>query len=1173
MEDAFAVFLHEGGHLLVDGDKEFKRIYNSFIKKFPKNLKKDKKLREIYERIKKDYKQEDWAEETIMHYVQDQANVNLPWYKELVSKLRVWLANKLGINVGLSAHDLGRIIYHKVQRKLHVPVSSGQAKLSISKPAKAHTTMQGSEILPSFQTGLASFISWDETQPLLKSTNKVKFSLTDVMDDILQEEAVSNKGGYKFYAKLLDRIKKATEMKGPKVKEGQATSSWFSRAFSSSERTLRKHAAAYKVWLLANDEETAKFRLQRKIQGDWMDTKKVLQSRLQTAIGSSSKVYKKVLKTAGEYMVKTDATGKGFRLKVLTNEKTMPKLSAVRKKLDWKFKITSYQVLDRNNEVLGTYKSKKAALAAAHAAESAYLKQQGHSQDVIDMVRRSRELTDRAFEALIKDLKAVQADMRKHGLAEPKGKITVKDGKVKLVSLTELMREYGDLQGTYFPRDRGTRKFNLRAKKIVNGKTVERKLETFDIYAPLDETKSGLSNILKRVLNKGTPIGRRYTELEKKGWTVEIEVKPVLPSGLLNMPKLLGALDTVLNKAAQNVHSKGTKTDKEALQSIFEQLTQNISQMYAAQGSLTTRARRQEKLWAGYETNLERAMMGYSQRVAASITRKETGKKMVLAFTGRDVPYEEWAKSQANPTEEDYRDYAASKAIDPVKQKMLYEDTQTFIEHFLKPDDNISRFIGHLRTIAVLKYLSLRVSSAAVNMTNMATGVVGTMSAKTGISLLSSWNQVRKAAKSYGSYKLQGLKKSGTLKGKAGKLKPFDQEIYDYTTKMGWAEAQFNYEAAAAMSSKVGRAFNEITRLAMLAFSASESANRAMTIRANVDAILISKKKKYKSLASGLASKNPKARKEAFEAIMKEAYAISNDAHGSYGKASKPWAVQKLKALDLPYTFMKFSHNYMLNMYNIGFEEKQVKEAMYLLLAPAVLAGAGSTIAMSIFSLVMDDPEEDFYKFVEQKLGSDSFARGGLVGLAGVSFKGSLQANTPKFSKVSDLLGAPGAVMTDLINAYEHFKFDEYSKMAEDLLPSAFGNMYKGVREAEEGLSTTIYKPVFFGQEKVKLTTYEKLLRALSFAPARIQKIRDINWSEKQRRAKYTKLRSDLLRRYNAYFAQPYYKRNREDLIYLHSLRAKYNDLVNTLKDKSNIPVATNKWLATQIKRAQKAPK
>ena len=161
----------------------------------------------------------------------------------------------------------------------------------------------------------------------------------------------------------------------------------------------------------------------------------------------------------------------------------------------------------------------------------------------------------------------------------------------------------------------------------------------------------------------------------------------------------------------------------------------------------------------------------------------------------------------------------------------------------------------------------------------------------------------------------------------------------------------------------------------------------------------------------------------------------------------------------------------------------------------------------------------------------------------------------------------------DFSDAWDHFRHDEYRKGFEKALPSAAGNMVRGRREQLEGQTLKGYGPKFFGKEQIGITKFELLLRYMSLAPVRLQKISEVQWSDKQIKAKYLKMRNSMLRKYKHYHVLPYNKRSPEYLIKLENERNHYNELVNTLDPKTLIPYATDPWLKRQLKTAFKPSK
>lgn len=155
-----------------------------------------------------------------------------------------------------------------------------------------------------------------------------------------------------------------------------------------------------------------------------------------------------------------------------------------------------------------------------------------------------------------------------------------------------------------------------------------------------------------------------------------------------------------------------------------------------------------------------------------------------------------------------------------------------------------------------------------------------------------------------------------------------------------------------------------------------------------------------------------------------------------------------------------------------------------------------------------DDPEERWYKYCEELFGGGTFARQGLFGMLGVNLKGSLQMKMPTpgdigKAKLTDLAGPVGGIGSDIAKSVQHFTKGELFKGVEFLLPTAFGSVSKSIREATEGVTTSNYGSVFYGDEPLKATTTDALIRFLSFNPARISAAREQQWNEKQVAARY----------------------------------------------------------------------
>jgi hypothetical protein len=244
-----------------------------------------------------------------------------------------------------------------------------------------------------------------------------------------------------------------------------------------------------------------------------------------------------------------------------------------------------------------------------------------------------------------------------------------------------------------------------------------------------------------------------------------------------------------------------------------------------------------------------------------------------------------------------------------------------------------------------------------------------------------------------------------------------------------------------------------------------------------------------------------------------------------------------------------------------------------MLLAPAILAGSGATLASPVlFALAGalgiggDDPEEEFYAWADKTFSGGAFARQGLFGVAGINIKGSLQMNMPMpadigKAKIADLAGPVGGILTDTAKGVDNILSGNLAKGIEFLLPTAFGSMSKATREATEGVTTSNYGSVFYGDEPLKADAADAFLRFLSFNPARISGIREKQWNEKEVAAKYQADKSEIYSSIKRLHIQG--KALTPEILKEISV---YNERVNN-SGRNDLTVITPKGIKTMLKR------
>lgn len=469
---------------------------------------------------------------------------------------------------------------------------------------------------------------------------------------------------------------------------------------------------------------------------------------------------------------------------------------------------------------------------------------------------------------------------------------------------------------------------------------------------------------------------------------------------------------------------------------------------------------------------------------------------------------------------EEYAQQVNTKKIDPASQPNLYDGLTETLDDVLRNDDAVDRAVNRVRAATVFYFLAGRVSSSVVNLTAMAVNAPARMKAD-GI-------QFRKAAKNIGvAIKLYGQFKHGK------KSLPKDQQaLFQAITDKGLDIAQFNMEAFRAIQTKTGKAWTNTMMALMKPFGITEQINRAGTIAGA-----------YISLAE--KSGRPLVDKDGnvHNDMLQHAKKISDDAHGVYEKANRPdWMKGNspaAKIFSIPYIFQTFTHNFLLTMGKMGYrgikdidlknprswKNDNVQGALWMAFAPAIF-GVGSSLGASALigaigkALGSDDPEEDFFKYLEKNHGpmAERFARYGVAGMMehGVDFSGSLSIGIPDAG-----LGAFGSMAEDMWEGIQNVGKGFYWEAAEDFAPSFIKNPMEAMRKYKHGTTTYSGSPIFYEGEQVKHDEIDVFLELLSFRPSREGIKLDKRWSSRKAKAKYSEARSDIYRHFKAYIKDP----------------------------------------------------
>lgn len=876
--------------------------------------------------------------------------------------------------------------------------------------------------------------------------------------------------------------------------------------------------------------------------------------------------------------------------------------------------VEEWTVIGNDGKPLSTHETEKAAQDAMGAAEQKYLAGQGFSPQAMALVARFREMTNAVFDLMVKDMRVIRDEIRAAELTEPtfdlldeerrygvkmNGKIvasfeTEADAKAaamarfkaaeakfkttkavvdkptmpevvrrpdaditKTITLSEAIARMSDLRGQYFPRQREPGKIILRATKGDS-----KIMEKFDLYLmdkkavdqdTGEQRPRPASNWLRRQFNRATgfipfsdTLEKRARQLRSQNYDIKVDKDTSVPESVFDATKIFSTMEALLTKSAEKANAAaGEEADLAVSQEVSNLITTSLADIFKARGYLSSRLRRQEDYWEGFETDMLLAGTQYARGIASGIAKRDAAKAMISALTGRDETWQQFKERTGG--EGKWEEYAAivnANRLDPGTQPVLHGEAMSWLKEVLRNDEQIDRILGTLKGLAVIKFLGFRVSSAAVNITNMVMAVPATISSQTGGKISSALRSITFAATQYGKYR------SGR-----GEITDDDRSIFLEISNNGWDQAQFNYENASVLMSKLGRGWNRFGEYAMMMFGAVEKVNRATTIFAA-----------YKEIRANTALTHDEA--------MLKAKDISDQAHGIYGKASLPaWARGAANPLKLSFTFHKFSQNYALNMMRMGMKG-DYKQAAYMIISPAIMGGVGSTLLTPVIAALAkslgvggDDPEEEFYDWIAETFGDDSVARHGIPGMLGINLKGSIEMNNPLPKTPEELGGAPWSVISDTAKGFKYLAKGEGMKGMESLLPTAFGSAVKAWREGTEGITTGSYGQVFYGDEALKASTGEQFVRALSFNPSRISGIREKQWHEKQVAAKYAKRKAEITEK-----LKRYYLFNSGDYDELMKEFDHYNELVIG-SGRNDIPRLTARGIQQAVRQARKPNK
>nr|DAS73004.1 MAG TPA: Chromatin remodeling complex ATPase [Caudoviricetes sp.] len=867
-----------------------------------------------------------------------------------------------------------------------------------------------------------------------------------------------------------------------------------------------------------------------------------------------------------------------------------------------------FEILDPAGKSTGLkFDNEDVAWDEAHKLEADGLLRRGWSPDTVEALLAVRRINDRVYKVMRDGVEQ---------MAREAGELGLKVNDFNGVDIFELLREMGDRRGYYMPRIRHGEYilfaykdgenprceiFDTRLGRSKRAAELEQQGYTTEFKrseTPSEEAFSGISpmalndvinNALQRMGNGKdkaltlADLGLKAERRSKDGDAVLV-VTGEKADQSARMMKELGGKRSGDGWHFTNPPAGFEKTLAAAVatqsgielykgQFLAQELAKQIAIIIHERGSRSPKIGRSdargEEVYLGYEEDALKRTVLSGRAVAAGTAKSQAAKSMMKAFTGTDLEWRDYKRENMPeniiPGTPEYfkelarirRDYDAEvneRRIDSSKQPRAYKEALSFMNETLRNSEASERIIGRIRGITAIKYLS-RPSSAAINLTAMATNVPAAMNGLGHIPLHQTASLLATTSTKYLRF----------VTGKTGQLTTNDQWLFNEIQKNGWDESQVNEEALRVGNTFAGNGMRALSKWSMIAFSATERFNRAVTIAAT-----------YRGLAAQYQTAELTAPKK--RELLRQAKDISDKAHGVYGRENLPaWARGSgslAQAARSFYMFKTFTHNYIqLAMHLIG--SRNYKAFAWLMLSPAIVGGMSSSPAWLILKAAGmlgltggggEDPLEAFYRWLERTFGHEAsrFGRYGLAGLGGINISGSTGIDIELPKDWQELLGAPWSAIKDVGQGSAELAKGNLLKGMEKILPAALASPVKAYREATEGITNTRNAPVFFGREQLKLSPAGAVIRGLGFNPADISEKREIIWQDKKGAARFADRRSDIYARYRLWILNG---RPQDEADKLIEEIIAYNQAVKA-SGRRDLPQITGKSLKAAISRS-----
>ncbi|WP_459933393.1 PLxRFG domain-containing protein [Fundidesulfovibrio butyratiphilus] len=442
------------------------------------------------------------------------------------------------------------------------------------------------------------------------------------------------------------------------------------------------------------------------------------------------------------------------------------------------------------------------------------------------------------------------------------------------------------------------------------------------------------------------------------------------------------------------------------------------------------------------------------------------------------------------------RDFTrAMRDIDARREPRLYEYAQRYMQDMLQNAGKVDQTVAALKAIGFVKYLGLRLPTAAINLTQNIISGIPVLSMHTKSAASRYFWTTAKDLLTFARYAMTG--RLDKAKGLTPDEAAFLREAY----ASGHTQAAFveDMQLRVADSARA-KAMQKIMQVAGWPMAVTERFNRATLALAAYRAAREGKVINKQTLAKFDMSAGHPATHEQASAFARM---VTDDAHFVYDKGNMP---QPLRGTDMgklastSYQFRRFSHN-MISLYAEMMRSDRGKQAMLRHIGVLVALGGLASVPLyrTMLAAIMHTTGDDGEELL-RRMGVGDLVIYGLPSLAGLSFSGSMGMDIPVVSEMTDkqgnpiwdLLGIPGAFVreTQASAAALRSGRPDRALATSPLTPSIIRNAANAIRLDEEGARTLSGRPIPRpgDRQAMKLTKGQTWLKALGFQPMEMDK-------------------------------------------------------------------------------------